>query len=114
MSVIASEFNSLLHSDLTAAGAEVMTGQVVWIATVSLAHFGIGMLMSAVVLFRDLSVGWLWAGMAAIVLKEVAGDLTNAGFSLIVILDSIWDLFCYLVGFFVQWGLVLSLGEGEE
>ncbi|MBO9453245.1 hypothetical protein J7426_23490 [Tropicibacter sp. R16_0] len=114
MSVMATEFNSLLHSDLTAAGAEAVTGHFVWIATVSLAHFGIGMLLSAVVLFRDLSVGWLWAGMAAIVLKEVAGDLTNAGFSAFVILDSLWDLFCYLAGFFVQWGLVLSVVEGRK
>jgi hypothetical protein len=106
------EFNSLLHSDLTCAGAEGV--QQLWTGwlTVSVAHFGIGMAVSAVVLLRGYSVRWLWAGMVGIVLKEVSGDLPTAAFAWPVILDSLWDLACYLGGFFVLWGLMMS-EEGD-
>ncbi|MBO9453247.1 hypothetical protein J7426_23500 [Tropicibacter sp. R16_0] len=46
--------------------------------------------------------------------SSVAGCLPNAGFSAFVILDSLWDLFCYLAGFFVQWGLLLSVGGDDR
>lgn len=102
------EFNSLLHSDLTCAGAEGV--QQLWTGwlTVSVAHFGIGLAVSAFVLLRGFSVRWLWAGMAAVVVKEVTGDLPNGAFSGPVILDSVWDLFCYLAGFFCLWSLLMS------
>lgn len=113
MSGIGQEFGALLHSDLSCAGAEAVSGALGWWLTVSLAHFGIGVAVSSFVLFRRLSVGWLWAGTAGILLKEIAGDIPNSGFQAIVILDSLWDLACYLVGFFVLWGLMMSGGEGE-
>jgi hypothetical protein len=111
---ISQEFNALVQSDLSCAGAEAAAGVVTWFATVSLAHFGIGIAVSAFVLFRGYSVAWLWAGMAGILMKEVAGDIPNSGFSALVIVDSVWDLLCYLVGFFVQWGLMASDEEATE
>ena len=107
------EFNSLFHSDLSCAGAESLQALWTGVATVSLAHLAIGMIVSVVVLYRGYSHRWLWAGFAAILLKEVAGDIPNSGFSLLVILDSGWDLGCYFVGFCVQWWAMMAGAEGE-
>ncbi|WP_300067793.1 hypothetical protein [uncultured Ruegeria sp.] len=114
MSVVGREFTALFHSDLSCAGAEAASGAVTWWLTVSLAHFGIGIAVSSFVLFRGLSHGWLWLGIVGILLKEVAGDIPNSGFQAIVIMDSLWDLACYLIGFFVLWGLMISEKGGDE
>lgn len=114
MTGLRQEFAALVNSDLSCAGAEAVSGAVTWWMTVSLAHFGIGIAVSSFVLFRGLSHGWLWLGIVAILLKEVAGDIPNSGFQAIVILDSLWDLACYLIGFFVLWGLMMSEKGGDE
>lgn len=109
------EFNSLLHSDLSCAGTEAAAGVLVWFATISLAHVGLGLGISAFVLLRGLSVRWLWGGLGLIVAKELAFDIPNGGFALLVIADSFWDLACYLIGFFTLWGLMLNTeGQGGD
>ncbi len=103
MSAFQQEFNSLLHSNLSCAGTEVVTGRwMLWLGA-SIAHYGIGITMGTEVLLRGRSVLWFWGFLALIALKEVAFDIPNSGYSVIVAVDSAWDLVCYTVGFFVLW-----------
>jgi hypothetical protein len=98
----------LIKSDLTSAGCETLIGTITGWLTVSLAHFGIGVIVGAMLIFGGLQVRWFWIFMALILVKEVAGDLPLAGWALLIVADSIWDLLCYAVGFFTLWGLAMN------
>lgn len=106
--MLASEFNSLLSSDLSCAGALSFQQTFMGWVTVSIAHFGIGMLVSAMVIFYGRPRYWLLIGLAGIIAKEIAFDIPNGNSAGIIILDSIWDIACYAVGYFVQIGLLIS------
>lgn len=101
------EFGSLFHSDLSGAGAAVVCSRWTQWATVSVAHYGIGISIGSFVLLRDRSVAWFWAFLAIIAVKEVAFDIPNSGYAAIVVADSLWDLICYCVGFFALWVMMM-------
>ncbi len=107
MNVLTQELGSLLHSNLSCAGQEVVTGRwMMWLGA-SIAHYGIGITIGSVILLRGYPVAWFWAFLAVITGKELAFDIPNSGFSTLVVADSVWDLLCYVIGFFVLWSLMM-------
>lgn len=108
------EFGSLFHSDLSAAGAAVVCARWAQWATISVAHYGIGITIGSIVLLRERSVAWFWAFLAAIAVKEVAFDIPNSGYAPIVMADSVWDLICYCIGFFALWVMLMHGRDGKS
>lgn len=105
------QFGTLLHSGLAQAGCEAVRDVTLYWLADSLAHVGIAGIVSSLVILRDWAVAWLWAGLALIVVKELAFDLPNAGWSGLVWLDSGWDVTCWLTGFLLQWWAIMDRGE---
>lgn len=102
------EFGSLLHSSLSCAGQEIVTGQVMRFAADTLAHVAMGMIGALLVLLRGFDLRWLWAGFALIVAKELFGDMPNGAWALPVVIDTVWDLACYPAGFVVVWWCLMA------
>lgn len=113
MSSLAQDFGSLLHSDLSSAGAAVVCGRWAQWVTVSVAHFGIGITIGSVILLRDRSIAWFWAFLVMIIVKEIAFDIPNSGYAAIVVVDSVWDLICYSIGFFALWTMMMTGRDGR-
>ena len=110
----AADFGSLFHSSLSCAGADIVTSRFMYFWADSFAHVGLASIISAFVLLRDWSIAWLWAGFVLIVVKELAADLPNAGWTLAVWLDSLWDLLCWFGGFFALWWALAAPKGGAD
>lgn len=101
-------FDAFLHSSLSCAGADVISSSIQRFAADTVAHIGIAGILTAFILYRGWPIGLFWAGLAAIVAKEIAFDLPNAGFAPIVLFDSAWDVTSWFLGFFAHWWLFLN------
>ncbi len=111
---LASDFGTLFHSSLSCAGDDIVTSRFMYFWADTFAHVGLATIISAFVLLRDWSLAWLWFGFALIVFKELAADLPNSGWSVVVLLDSIWDLASWFVGFFALWWALAAPKDGAE
>lgn len=106
------EFSSLLHSSLSCAGQEVVTGQVMRFIADTMAHGLLGVIAGVLVLLRDFDIRWAWAGLALIAAKELVFDMPNGGWSALVVFDSIWDLGTYVVAFVWMWWALMADRKG--
>jgi hypothetical protein len=97
------DFGTLLHSSLSCAGTEVISSRLMVFAADTLAHVGIAGILTSLIIFRGWAFWWFWVGVGLILTKEVFFDLPNAGWSGLVVFDSVWDLASWFVGFFAQW-----------
>lgn len=102
------EFGSLLHSSLSCAGQEVVTGQLMRFAADTLAHCALGFVAAVLVLLRDWDVRWAQGALGLVVVKELAFDMPNGGWSPLVMLDSAWDVASYLVAFLYLWWALMA------
>lgn len=103
------ELAAFFTSDLSVAGREVACGTIQAFGANSLAHFSIGSIAGAGVFLLRRSLAWLVVPLMLIALKEIFFDMPNAGHAWPVILDSLWDLACYTIGFFfVFWAVMFS------
>lgn len=108
------EFTSLLHSSLSCAGQEVVTGQIMRFAADTLAHGAMGLVAAVMVLLRGYDVRWAQGALALIVVKEFAFDMPNGDWSALVVADSVWDVASYLVAFLYLWWALMASREASD
>lgn len=99
------EISAFLVSD---AARHQVNGLVQAFGANSLAHFAIGSIAGAAVFLLNQSLAWLLIPLAMIVGKEVFFDIPNSWGEPLVVLDSIWDLACYLAGFAFNFWAVMA------
>ncbi len=102
---VASELSVFFVSDL--AGDPAYSVIQSFLAN-TLAHYAIGMTAGLAMFLLEKPIVWLLLPLALIVLKEIFFDVPNSWGEPLVIADSIWDVFCYLFGFAVQFWAVMA------
>ena len=105
MSIAAEMAAFAAHSDLACASKASYAAFLWDMGAYSLAHVALGQIAALLVVFQDWPVKVFWALLVLIVAKELYGDIANARGSRWVVTDTIWDVACYLIGFFLVWGL---------
>ena len=100
------EVAAFFHSSLSCSGADVISSRFQGFVADTVAHIGIAGILTSLVIFRDWPIRLFWAGFLAIIAKELAFDLPNAGWTGLVMFDSAWDLASWFLGFFAQWVLL--------
>ncbi|MDF3413266.1 hypothetical protein HKX54_02265 [Sulfitobacter sp. M57] len=109
------EFETLLHSSLSTAGADVIRGQYIGFVSDTLAHIGIISPLTVWIVLRDWPLWLFWVGAALILFKEFYFDMPNGGYAPLVIFDSIWDFATWFFGFFVTWcALMDNVGRRHD
>ena len=97
------EVAAFFHSSLSCSGADVISSRFQGFVADTVAHIGIAGILTSLIIYRDWPIWLFWAGLLAILSKELAFDLPNAGWTGLVMFDSLWDLASWFLGFFAQW-----------
>ncbi|MFW2541513.1 hypothetical protein ACN2XU_02645 [Primorskyibacter sp. 2E107] len=90
------EIGAFFHSSLSCAGAEIVSSRLQSMAADTAGHFGLAVVLAAVVFGKGWPRAWVWVPFALLCLKEGADYLREPG--LAVALDCVWDVATYLAG----------------
>ncbi len=99
---------AFVTSDVGAAACADLVGRMQLWGANSLAHFAMGTILGVLRFNLQVSHLVIWSALLILGAKEIFFDIPGAGFDWRVMLDSLWDVACYLLGLGLVFWAILS------